>query len=303
LAKAKEYKCRQNVWSSLEIEPIFPESKAWIGVNDLSKKSEENKTFSTVVKKMIRHPKSYKGGATYGKYGGYDISLVEFKSSVPKEYGAPACLPTPSFKDEGVKVNLAGYGLYYRKQEDKLICQTDNYGKNKYHMCAEAGDGPNVCKTSKPPTTPICDSFFNFTNHTYPEEYEEIQLVDEAGSSSFCFTPSSPKAGSKGWCPVSVSHYGFKRVEEKGWGFCSKDCYLGPYNKSEDSNILRLVKDVDVLPHDLCQMFLNVSTKGNRVKVRPEVICVGKLLPWKTQVWKKQGKCYLLAMYFFMLNI
>jgi hypothetical protein len=239
---------------------------------------------------MIRHPKSYKGGGDYKKYGGYDISLVELKSTVPPEYGSPACLPTPSFQDEGVKANIAGYGLYFRKEGSNLVCQTDNFGRNKYHMCAEHGSGPKVCNTSPAPRSPECQDFFNSHNNTYPEEYEEIQLVNKKGKSSFCFSLSSPNKLSKGWCLTSETYYGLKLKEEKGWGFCSKDCYLGEYNKIEDSNILRHVKDVDVLPHDLCNLFLNNSAQGKHLRVRPRIICVGKLLHWKTQVWKKQGK-------------
>jgi hypothetical protein len=271
--------------------PLSTKGQAWIGVNNLNNNSsKKQKMFATYVKRFIRHPKTYRGGGTYGDYGGYDISLVEFKSKIPTEFGSPACLPTPSFKDEGVKTNIAGYGLYFRKRDNKLQCQTDNYGRNKYHMCAEAGDGPSVCKTSPPPSSPACLHFFNFTNHTYPEEYEEIQVVNEAENSSFCFGPSSPKAGSKGWCATSQSHYSLKNVEESGWGFCSKDCYLGPPNKLEGSNILREVKNVDVLPQNLCDIFLNDSTKGKKLQVMPKILCIGKLMPWKTQVWKKQGK-------------
>ena len=125
--------------------PIAPRGKAWIGVLDLNNKTlQKEDIFETYVKRLIRHPHSYKGGATYGTYGGYDISLVEFVSAVPPDAGSPVCLPTPSFRDEGVKVSLAGYGLYYRRDGGKLICQTDNYGMNKFHMCAVAGNGPQV---------------------------------------------------------------------------------------------------------------------------------------------------------------
>jgi hypothetical protein len=278
---------------SLEIVPIFPEGKAWIGVSDLKKKNQRNqKIFVTFVKRMIRHPKSYNGGKLYKMYGGYDISLVEFKSIVPPEYGSPACLPTPSFQDEGVKGLIAGYGWYYRqaKEGKRQICLTDNYGRNKYHMCAKSGSGPNVCKTTLPPSSAECQDFFKYVNHTYPDEYEEIQLVNETGNVDFCFRTSSPKTGSKGWCSVSKSFYGLKGVVEKGWGFCSKDCYLGEYNSVEDSNILRKTNDVDILPHDLCDMFVNASAKEGPFTVHPQVICVGMLMPWKSQVWKKQGK-------------
>jgi hypothetical protein len=83
-----------------------PHAKAWIGVKDLNKKSQEKEEiFETYIKKLVRHAYSYLGGATYGTFGGYDISLAKFRAAVPRAMGQPACLPTPSFRDEGVKAS------------------------------------------------------------------------------------------------------------------------------------------------------------------------------------------------------
>ncbi len=76
---------------------------------------------------------------------------------------------------------------------------------------------------------------------------------------------------------------------EKGWGFCSSDCYLGDYNQTQDIRILRVVQDVDALHHNVCDMFVKIAAEGQNFSLRPKVICVGKLSPWKTQVWKVQG--------------
>jgi hypothetical protein len=118
--------------------------------------------------------------------------------------------------------------------------------------------------------------------------------VDESGKSIFCFATESPNPGSKGWCETNLTFYDFQPLEEKGWGFCGKDCYLGEYDQRENSNILREVINVDVLPHDLCDLYLEASAKGKQLEVRPQILCVGRFSPWKTQVWKKQGKYYIM---------
>jgi hypothetical protein len=100
----KEFKCKLAKDKSLIIELVHSQAKAWIGVKDLNKKRQDREEiFETYVKKLVRHPYSYRGGATYGTFGGYDISLAKFRSAVPRAMGQPACLPTPSFTDEGVK--------------------------------------------------------------------------------------------------------------------------------------------------------------------------------------------------------
>jgi hypothetical protein len=171
------YKCKISKWLNTEIEPVYPEAKVWIGSNDLNEISGPKNVFMTYIKKIVRHPQTFNANT-----GGYDISLVQFKSSIPLKYGSAACLPTPSFEDEGVKVNIAGYGRYFRRNEyGQEICQTDNYGRKKYHMCVETGKGSDVCQTGPAPRSSICKHFFNSVNKTYPKEYEEIQIVKDTG--------------------------------------------------------------------------------------------------------------------------
>jgi hypothetical protein len=75
-----------------------------------------------------------------------------------------------------LQASLAGYGFYYRKEDAELVCQTDNYGRNKYHMCGRVGSGPKICQSGPPPMQPECQQFFNTTRIKYPEEFEEIQV-------------------------------------------------------------------------------------------------------------------------------
>jgi hypothetical protein len=72
-----------------------------VGVSDLNKKGKAKENFfSAPIKRFIRHAKSYKGTGKYGRYGGYDISLIQLEKPVSAKYGAPACLPNPTTKEE-----------------------------------------------------------------------------------------------------------------------------------------------------------------------------------------------------------
>jgi hypothetical protein len=119
-----------------------------------------------------------------------------------------------------MQVSLAGYGQFYRRdmgEEDKQRCETDEYGRNKFHMCRDLGRGEQVCHADRPPPrSPACAAFFAATGIAYPEEYEEIQLVDEAtGKGSFCFATASPLANSKGWCETDENYYGYQGGVDK----------------------------------------------------------------------------------------
>ena len=62
---------------------------------------------TSTIKKAFRHAHSYRGGGDYGAYGGHDIALLELDHPIVSQY---ACLPSPSYKDEGEGVtgSLAG---------------------------------------------------------------------------------------------------------------------------------------------------------------------------------------------------
>ncbi len=58
-----------------------------------------------------------------------------------------------------IKVNIAGYGLFFRISRDspeKQKCLTDEYGRNKFHTCSQDGRGEDVCLDSRPPESPTC---------------------------------------------------------------------------------------------------------------------------------------------------
>ena len=95
---APEFKCRIIQEGSLEIVPVRPRAVVWIGANNLNQAATED-FFTAAVKRVVRHAQTYLGGGTYGKFGGYDITLLELDTVVPPAYGTPACLPTASFKE------------------------------------------------------------------------------------------------------------------------------------------------------------------------------------------------------------
>ena len=291
---APEFKCRIIQEGSLEIVPVRPRAVVWIGANNLNQAATED-FFTAAVKRVVRHAQTYLGGGTYGKFGGYDITLLELDTVVPPAYGTPACLPTASFKDTHIKAHLAGYGQFYRRDknnDNKQKCQTDEYGRNKYHMCRDPGSGDEICHLDRPaPQTPACQAFANETHQPYPEEYEEIQLVDEKGSDiDFCFDAASPKKQSRGWCETNETYYSYEMVREAGWGFCGPDCFLGAIRKEKESSVLRQVRDVDVLPEAACDAFLKSNIGSAGLEVMPQILCVGRYRPWRTQVWQKLGR-------------
>jgi hypothetical protein len=176
-------------------------------------------------------------------------------------------------------------------EDKKTLCQTDQYGRNKFHMCAKSGSSDNICKKDPPPVSSQCSKFFETVNKTVPEDYEEIKIVDvDSKKESFCFPSRSPNPQSSGWCETDRNFYEFKARKEKGWGFCGKDCFLGKYSSQEDTGVLRHLTTVDVLPDKLCNVFLKQASAGMRLKVKPKILCVGEFKPWRTQLWKKKGQ-------------
>ena len=223
-----EYQCTVIQLHSMEIALIKSKGKAWIGADDLHTVKDDDKTvFMTSLKRLIRNPETYVGDGSYGIFGGYDITLVEFESAVPTKYGSPACLPMVSLKDDGMKANLAGYGTYYRMRNGKPLCLTDEFGRNKFHLCDKLGDGSKVCSTSPPPQAKACKHFLKKKSTKFTDQYEEAQLVDKKGMNEFCYHSKSSRPGSKGWCNTTENYYGLKMENGSGWGFCSKDCYQG----------------------------------------------------------------------------
>merc|ERR1719460_901240 len=76
--------------------------------------------------------------------------------------------------------------------------------------------------------------------------------------------------------------------EVTGWGYCSKDCYLDP---NELPNKLRIVDDAAVLSEQLCEKYLEFSLRftDGKVKVKPEILCVGHYFKWNVDVWLDKG--------------
>ena len=58
-----------------------PSAKVWMGVDDANdeKFGVESSENIQNVKRHIRHVNSYKGGGGYGKFGGYDFTLLELE--------------------------------------------------------------------------------------------------------------------------------------------------------------------------------------------------------------------------------
>ena len=260
------------------------------------------------IKRHIRHQNAYKGGGTYGLFGGYDITLLELQR--PFHGYKPACLPSPTFDDIRLEKNdsiLAGFGAYHRNEGN--TCQTNEFGKMKYHYCdSRSGNGSDACQNDSPPTmSQECDEFFKdkSTPNSFPTGVEEIRIIGGAQDSRtaiengapgiFCFPKNNPEKKEYGWCRT-LGHYYQADIPGmdmnplySSWGFCSKECYLD--NSIKNLGILRDKQRVQILPEELCQEHLRTSLRP-KVKYHPQILCIAKTHKWKESVWEKTGEGY-----------
>merc|ERR1719369_45277 len=273
---------KKKMMKNLEIIPLDPVGKVWMGVNNMNDLFEVNNRTSSKIKRVIMPEHAYQGGGRYGHYGGYDIALIE--ADQPFTTFQLACLPSPRF-DDYADSKLAGYGKYFRT--DLLgneICQTNQYGPMKYHYCK------SKCSTrTAPPSSRTCRLFFR--HHKVPEDKEEVMIL-KGRKTQFCFRDKNAENQKYGWCFTKGDY--FKHPEKReaprsnDWGFCSSDCFLDK-NKAM-FGVLRIVEHVEILPKNLCDYFLEKSFRYGPVSYRPKILCVGRVNHWSTNVWGMQGK-------------
>merc|ERR1712215_544919 len=269
-----------------------PPGKAYLGIEDSTIPKTAGEEMA-LVKRMIRHQDTYLGGAGYGDRGGYDIPLIEMQTPVTKN---PACLPSPKFDDihEGRSDSLlAGYGKYHRSSG--ATCQTNTYGLMKYHYCdKDTGKGSGACNTNDPPPmSPACQRFLKNkfpTDDDFPLDVEEIRLKTPK-KDHYCYPRQNPESPDYGWCHTVGNYYNKDRTtDDKGWGYCGSECYLDSSEK--DGGVLRKKDHIQIMGEDMCNEFLEDSFPRGKVKIRPKILCVGRYLPWKEEVWQQQGTKY-----------
>jgi len=281
-------KCFHGHDGTLILTPVFPKGYIVIGKDDILDEERAEQGSFVDIHLIYRHKQSYKGGANYGSFGGYDISLIKLVNPVPEMY-LPACLPTSSFNDIQ-QSSIAGYGQFFREP-----CETDEFGPYRHHYCDKNQDGSHPCSDTPHPENQGCREFFlnQNTPNTLHEGTVEIQIVQQGVEDVYCYRAESEEPGSRGWCHVSSDYYGRRGVERSdgrtNWGFCSRFCYL---NESEpQANVLRDKDDVAVLSDNLCQVYLNLSL-AVEPKHRPIILCVGHLKKIRREVWRKIDGIY-----------
>jgi len=266
-----------------------PPGKAWLGVNNINQKRVNPRREEVHIKRHIRHAKTYRGGGTYGHFGGHDITLLELDR--PIVGFRTACLPSPSFDDiRGGHDDtiLAGYGRYQRT--GGRTCETNRFGPMKFHYCDKTyGTGQDACiKTDPPPQSKECESFFNHldTPDTVPSNKEEIVIQREGQKDVMCYPKHNPENEEHGWCHTKGNYYevGRENSHEKSWGFCGKDCYLD--EDAPQTGILRMKEHIHILSDKLCESYLDISLQY-KPQVRPRIICVAQQHHWKEDVYKK----------------
>jgi len=266
-----------------------PPGKAWLGVNNINQQRVNPRREEVHIKRHIRHANTYRGGGTYGFFGGHDITLLELDR--PIHGFRTACLPSPSFDDiRGGHDDtiLAGYGRYQRT--GGRTCETNRFGPMKFHYCDKTyGTGQDACiKTDPPPQSKECESFFDDleTPDTVPSNMEEIRIQREGKKDVMCYPKHNPVDPEHGWCHTKGNYYevGNENSHEKSWGFCGKECYLD--GDVPQTGILRMKEHIHILSDKLCENYLDISLQY-KPKVRPRIICVAQQHHWKEEVFEK----------------
>ena len=229
---------RKEKLKNLEITLVHPKGRVWIGVEDIRDRSQVAMGQTTTIKKAIRHAHSYRGGGTYGHYGGYDIALLELDSAL---HAKTACLPSPSFSDQDTFGQLAGYGKYLRNQGK--TCETNQFGLSKHHYCSDFSS----CRHDKPPPQhDQCKQFFSkVKNWSEGSKYNEALIVKD-GNTVSCHKEVNPEKGDYGWCETRGDYYSLENPEKfaRSWGFCSSDCFLDA--DAGDGQVLRKIDKAHV---------------------------------------------------------
>ena len=84
-----ELKCKKLKSGDIEII-TEPKGKVYIGIDDVDKDPTKNAEQMIEIKRHIRHKDSYRGGGSYGNFGGYDVTLLQLEKKVTRF--KPACL-------------------------------------------------------------------------------------------------------------------------------------------------------------------------------------------------------------------
>ena len=259
----------------IHIYPIEPKVFAYIGISNVNEVADVSKGEKLPIEYVVRHKNSYRGGGSYGTFGGYDITVLRLASPTKTE---PACLLSGDFIDSRLgtgfdniqNVMLAGFGRYYRSP-----CMTDDLGPSLNHYCVEDSE----CNTDvNPPVTEECQKLFT-DNPEIENEFSDTDLykITIRDLQFDCFRTTSFKEESKGWCPVTDDASTIGRIQSTdSWGFCGKDCFLREGENIEpDSSVLRIKEGIDILSNEMCNKFLLASFSTVIPKHQPEILCIG----------------------------
>ena len=270
-------KCVITKAEDIQIYPVEPKAFAYIDISNVNDVADVSNGEKLPIKYVVRHKNSYRGGGSYGTFGGYDITVLRLASPTNTE---PACLPSGNFIDSSLgagfdniqNVMLAGFGRYYRAP-----CITDDLGPSINHYCVK----DSKCNTDvNPPVTEECQKLFT-DNPEIENEFSNTNLhkitIRDFDSQFDCFRKTSLKEGSKGWCPVTNDASTIGNIQStNSWGFCGKDCFLREGKNIEpDSSVLRSKEGIDILSDELCNEFLLASFSTVTPEHRPEILCIG----------------------------
>ena len=138
-------------------------------------------------------------------------------------------------------------------------------------------------------------------SNEYGMEIDSIQIVSSQNFKSLgkCYRVSDDRERPLGWCGTnqmkSLNRQKFKVRSDEGWGFCTKDCFLD--QGQPQMGVPRYSKDVHILDQEYCDMLMRKRLKDKKIrqlKVKPEILCVGKNKTYKSDIYIKDGNEYYL---------
>merc|ERR1719450_1235697 len=175
-------------------------------------------------------------------------------------------------------MNIKGSG-----EKEQELCQTNQYGRSKFHYCKDGSAGRCRTDIPHPDTNPLCNTKM-VQRRIQSGRYDEIMMSKfdketKKLSHQFCFSNKNKENSTFGWCKTRGYYYDLHNPQKEynSWGFCSKDCYLSAENKF---GVLRFIDRVDVLSDEMCEEYLQWLLEGP-VTVKPKILCVGLVTPWK----------------------
>jgi len=213
----------------------------FVGQHDITLKSAKKELEFSPIKVILHHRYIRK------RVDMFDLALVKVDRHFPfrnPKFVAPICLPShSSFKDQGIKVYVSGWGALSSKK-----CLTKpSHGPNPSTECSlpfiHAGSTMKSCSFQSTPSAdnPICREFVKSKpDYWVKHKMGEVHIKDKNGRIHICYDDKphdgwcgtcnkKARPGTAGSCRKRKDGTRKKRTYtrpkgDKEWGWCQKSC-------------------------------------------------------------------------------